>query len=224
MRCFANPVWRVIETSRVSLQALPLMHLLSKSTLKERHWLALMHHAKSSWTLDREVLTLRQLMESGLFTFKDAIEDVVEAAEQQAALEAKLADMKRQWATAEYGFTQSSRAVVMLTGHASVLDKLEDSQLVLQAMLSGRHIEPFRDAIVAQLLLLSEVNETLDLWSRVQQLWSALEPVFTSGDIARQMPAEAKKFARADKEWTKLMTHAEDVKLVVDATNNEQLK
>ena len=91
-------------------------------------------------------------------------------------------------------------------------------------MLSGRHIEPFRDTVTALLVSLSEVNETLELWAKVQQLWSSLESVFSSGDIAKQMPAESKKFARVDKEWAKLMTQAAEVKLVLPATNSEQLK
>jgi dynein heavy chain len=39
-------------------------------------------------------------------------------------------------------------------------------------------------------------------------LWCSLESVFTGGDIAKQMPLEAKKFAKVDKDWAKLMAKA----------------
>jgi len=45
----------------------------------------------------------------------------------------------------------------------------------------------------------------LDLWIKVQKLWSSLEPVFTGGDIAKQMPLQAKQFAGIDKTWMKCM-------------------
>ena len=55
-------------------------------------------------------------------------------------------------------------------------------------------------------------------------MWSSLESVFATGDIARHMPAEAKKFMRVDKEWGRLMAATEQARLVVQATNSEQLK
>lgn len=36
-------------------------------------------------------------------------------------------------------------------------------------------------------------------------MWTSLESVFTGGDIAKQMPIEAKKFVKIDKDWSKAM-------------------
>lgn len=52
---------------------------------------------------------------------------------------------------------------------------------------------------------LSNATDSLELWVKVQLLWTSLESVFTGGDIAKQMPIEAKKFVKIDKDWSKAM-------------------
>lgn len=52
---------------------------------------------------------------------------------------------------------------------------------------------------------LSNATDSLELWVKVQLLWTSLESVFMGGDIAKQMPIEAKKFVKIDKDWAKTM-------------------
>jgi dynein heavy chain len=59
---------------------------------------------------------------------------------------------------------------------------------------------------------------------QVQMLWTSLESVFLGGDIAKQMPLEAKKFSKINKDWEKLMVRAAEVKLVVSCCSNELLR
>ena len=54
-------------------------------------------------------------------------------------------------------------------------------------------------------------------------MWSALESVFTGGDIAKQLPLEAKKFAKADKDWAKIMQKASETRNVIECCANELL-
>lgn len=56
---------------------------------------------------------------------------------------------------------------------------------------------------------LSNTTDTLELWVKVQLLWTSLESVFMGGDIAKQMPQEAKKFIKIDKDWSKIMAKGE---------------
>jgi dynein heavy chain len=85
-----------------------------------------------------------------------------------------------------------------------------------------RHVKPFKDRASEWLAKLSDVNETLESWMKTQQMWMSLEPVFTGGDIAKQMPTEARLFGKTDKEWaSRFMIKAKDIKNVVDVCTDE---
>lgn len=62
------------------------------------------------------------------------------------------------------------------------------------------------------------------MWVKVQKLWTALEPVFTGGDIAKQMPLQAKQFMAIDKNWMKIMEKAVETKKVIVSCQNDMLK
>jgi dynein heavy chain len=46
----------------------------------------------------------------------------------------------------------------------------------------------------------------------------------TGGDIAKQMPLEAKKFLKVDRDFVKLMNKAESTQIVLNCCANELLK
>jgi hypothetical protein len=58
----------------------------------------------------------------------------------------------------------------------------------------------------------------------VQLILRALVSVFTGGVIVKQMPRETKKFAKVDKDWSKVMTKASESQNVAVGSADELLR
>jgi dynein heavy chain len=131
-------------------------------------------------------------------------------------------DLKESWALASFEFSMwKNRDVPVLKAFGVVIEELEEAQLQIQTLLSIRHVAPFRGDVQRFLTQLSDTSDTLEMWVKVQMLWTSLESVFLGGDIAKQMPFEAKKFVKINKDWEKLMGRANETKLVVACCSNE---
>jgi dynein heavy chain len=87
-----------------------------------------------------------------------------------------------------------------------------------------KYVTPFKTEVTDRIALLSDVADVIEKWLKVQQLWANLVSVFTSGDIARNLPTEAKLFKQIDKIWLKNMERAFETKNVVACCQNELLK
>lgn len=56
----------------------------------------------------------------------------------------------------------------------AILDLLEESQTALSAMLSSRHIGPFKEELTGWLSKLSNIGEIVDHWLQVQSMWVSI--------------------------------------------------
>ena len=77
-------------------------------------------------------------------------------------------------------------------------------------MRGSPFIEPFKEELFAWEDTLMSTQENLEVWLQVQATWCYLEPVFSSEDIKKQMPAESTMFQEVDKAWKKLMNGVVD--------------
>jgi len=232
LRCKKLPTrlreWEAFKQLRQEIDdfqtVLPLLTELSKESIMDRHWQEVQAITGSEFDIGPD-FKLETLLGINMVHHKDEIEEVTEGADKQLKIQNQLAELQDIWSKQIFTFSEwKGRNVNILKGTGFVIESLEEAQMNLQTMLTMRHVTPFREEADELLKKLSDASDTLERWLKVQMMWCSLESVFTGGDIAKNMPMEAKKFAKVDKDWAKIMSKATEQQLVVECCANELLR
>jgi len=200
------------------LQSLPLVQMLAHTSMRSRHWQQLMSLTNKHLAVGSDSFKLIHLLEADLLECREDVEDIANSAVRELAIEDKLASISDEWADEQLAFAQfKSRGPIALKGveTAELMEKLEETMMNLGSMAASRYITPFREEVQVWVNKFSTVSEQLEIWIQVQGMWMYLEAVFTSGDIAKQLPQESKRFQNIDKNWEKVMTKAFETRNVV---------
>ena len=197
---------------------MPLVQPLLSRAMRPRHWEALQAITGCALDVREGVFLLGHLMRAGLLAHAEEVEDLAVSAVKEESIEAKLAAVGAEWGRLLFTFTtykQRGRVALESGPTMELVERLEDSQMTLASLATNRYSAFCREEVQAWILKLSVVSEVIESWLVVQNMWMYMEAVFSGGDIVKQLPAEAKRFANIDKNYMKVVATAGDIQNVV---------
>eukprot|EP00698_Gefionella_okellyi_P008565 TRINITY_DN2129_c0_g1_i1.p1 TRINITY_DN2129_c0_g1~~TRINITY_DN2129_c0_g1_i1.p1 ORF type:complete len:4495 (+),score=1467.97 TRINITY_DN2129_c0_g1_i1:46-13530(+) len=205
---------------------MPLLTELKREYVLDRHWQRISEAAGVQLDWQSSDFRVKNLLDANLARIKEEVEDTCVAAAKEAEILLKLQKIRDEWSGQELAFqTFKKRGDLMLFpgAMADLMTLLEDTQANLGSLLSNRYNAPFRTELQQWQVTLTTIQERLELWLQVQALWVYLEAVFSGGDIAAQLPQEAKRFQNIDKTWERVMVSARESKNVINFCYKEEM-
>ncbi|KAJ3217583.1 Dynein heavy chain 7, axonemal [Dinochytrium kinnereticum] len=201
----------ILEITKEQLERfkvhLPLITTLCNPGLRERHWRDISQIVGFRFQPD-ESTSLSAVLERSLGEYMDQLEKISSVASKEFSFEKALQKMYSEWqnvelATVDYRDTGTQ----ILCAIDDIQTLLDDHIVKIQTMRGSPFIKAFEEESKSWEEHLLTIQEILDEWLKVQATWLYLEPIFSSEDIMRQMPAEGKRFVSVNKTWKDIMAH-----------------
>ena len=142
-------------------------------------------------------VTLADLLSLNLHNFEDDVNNIVDKACKEMAMEKMLKDLQNNWKNLEFDYEAHSSGYKLLRASEDLITTLEENTVQVQNMMSSKYIAFFLTEMTGWQRTLGLVDSVFSRWSEVQRVWSHLQSIFLgSEDIRIQLPVVSKEHAR----------------------------
>jgi dynein heavy chain len=180
---------------------LPLIIALLNPGMRTRHWELLSQKLPFEFKPD-EALTLNKVVDDmKMGQYLDVISKVGDSAAKEYQIESALNKMEEAWKGQEFEVNEHKSGTYVIKVRDEALQLLDEHLVTTQAMQFSPYRKPFQERITRWYAKLNTVSEVIEECLAVQRQWLGLQAIFSSPDIQKQLPAEAKRFAAVNKSW-----------------------
>lgn len=177
--------------------------------LQDRHWKELLEKTKIDCT-PREGFTFKHILDAGMMKYLEICQDIGEKASKENAILEQLEGIERKWREISFGLIlHKTTKIPNVANWNDVNKELDNDIMEVQQLEISPFKGPFGDRISLWNKELLNISLVLEEWFKCQKNWIYLQPVFDSGDIAKDIPNEHKKFMMTDRMWRDLMISVE---------------
>jgi dynein heavy chain len=202
----------------------PIIESLCHPAIEYRHWYELFDAMDVSDPGEVQDILLSQLQSMGVANHIEKLEELAAGAQKEYSLRKALGSMREEWKTMNFEtLPHKDSGTYLVKGIDEVQTLLDDHIVKTQAIRGSPFCKPFEKECREWEQKLSYIQEALDQVLNVQRTWLYLEPIFSSEDIARQMPGEAKKFQGVDALWRTTLAVLSENPGVLDFSDIENL-
>lgn len=144
--------YKELKSSIENLKALlPIITILKKEAVKDRHWEALNEKTTHRIPYDQpEIFIIEDLTKAKVLDLIEDIEEIGESAEKQKKIEISLGEINEFWSAKEFEFGPwGKRENIVLGGLCvqEITERLEEDQMVLSSINAQRHVVPFKKQV-----------------------------------------------------------------------------
>ncbi|CAB3221174.1 unnamed protein product [Arctia plantaginis] len=201
----ANTIRDAIDEFR---PLIPVLQAVRNPGMKERHWNEFMEKSGITVTMN-EKQTFQMCLKQGVAEHGELIAEIGELASKEYVIEQSLDKMQGDWATKIMELSPYKNTGTHIMKIADETLQLLDEHLLITQQLG---FSPFKAAFELRIQewddKLRLTQKVVEQWIECQKEWMYLEPIFSSEDISRQLPAEAKKYNTMERIWRRTMTAA----------------
>lgn len=202
---------RIAEMTRSKVDKfklyLPLLTSICNPGLKPRHWQNISEVVGDPPIVPKpDSTSLADMIERGLISYVAELEEISSSASKEHALENQLRRMQEDWKDVLCELSPYRETGINIVASVDEVQLLLDDHILrAQTMRGSPYVKAFEAEMQAWEEKLISMQDIIDQLMVCQATWMYLEPIFSSEDIMRQMPTEAKNFRNVDKIWRETM-------------------